>query len=95
MAAPYLGNSFDMGVWHAPNYDDDDNVCGTTCCRAGVACLVAGKSGLDLARETDWDHAADLIYAASYPGRELPDFYTTTGVALADIRERASRASLA
>jgi len=73
---------FDMSTWH----------CGTTYCRGGWAITLAGEAGKDLVRQVSSPAtAATLIYAASRPNKPVPDFFTTTAAAIADIRACAAQ----
>lgn len=66
-----------------------DNLCGTTHCRAGFAVLLAGEAGKALEGEVGPHVAGCLIYAASRPGKPLPDFFCDSSIALTDIRNSA------
>ena len=72
-------NTFDAGAWHSN--------CGTTHCRAGWAIELAGDAGRELERALGSSAAGALIYHASTG--HIPDFYSTTDAAIADIRECA------
>lgn len=69
-----------MREWHT---------CETTHCRAGWAIVLAGPEGMVLEERFGPAVAGALIYAASRPGRPVPDFYTTNYEAMASIREDA------
>ena len=75
----------DMGYIHG----EDDNVCGTTHCRAGSA-IVLHPMGLELERVFGWRLAASVIYLAARRGTTLdgqvPDFNASDEDALADMR---------
>ena len=71
---------FDMTSWHI------ETPCGTTHCRAGWAITLAGDEGKALENKLGSALAGTLIYAASRPGKPVPDFYTGTTEALADIK---------
>jgi len=72
----------DMGDWHG---------CKTTHCRAGWAIHLAGEAGYALETKTSSATAGALIYLASYPGEPVPDFYSTTAAAIADMRARVAQ----
>ncbi|TAK94532.1 pentapeptide repeat-containing protein, partial [Patescibacteria group bacterium] len=73
-----------MSDWH---------MCETTHCRAGWAVHLAGKAGKALEEKFGPAVAGSLIYAASRPGKPIPDFYASTSAAMADIRKCAEEAS--
>jgi uncharacterized protein YjbI with pentapeptide repeats len=75
------GNALDMSKWHT---------CETTHCRAGWAITLAGEAGKALEEELSPVTAGALIYAASRPGKRIPDFYATNEDALADLRACAA-----
>jgi len=75
-AAP---NALDMHTWH----------CGTTHCRAGWAITLAGEEGAKLEAQVGPWMAGALIYVASTGREEIPNFFTSTDAALADIQECA------
>jgi uncharacterized protein YjbI with pentapeptide repeats len=70
------GQSLDMGDWHT---------CSTTHCRAGWAIHLAGDAGYALAWKVGSAVAGTLIYLASRPGKNTPDFYCTNEEAMADL----------
>ena len=70
---------FDMSKWH----------CGTTHCRAGHAIDLAGENGYALEKKFSPSVAGALIYMASCPGKEVPNFNASNEDALADIKRRA------
>jgi hypothetical protein len=73
-------DSLNMSKWHT---------CDTTHCRAGWYVHFAGKAGYELEdRYGPWVAGA-LIYAASCPGRPMPDFFSSTKEAWVSIREDA------
>jgi len=76
------GNALDMPHWHA---------CETTHCRGGWAIALAGADGPRLEEGYGPDIAARLIYTASRPGMDVPDFYCENDEALLDIEECAAR----
>ena len=80
--------AFDMDRWGIT-----DGTCGTTMCRAGHVCSVAGPEGLKLSAEIGVPNAALAIYAASDPdyfGRDgVPYFYCDNETALVDMRRLA------
>src|SRR5882724_1366839 len=82
---------FEMHSWHG---DDEkcnpDHWCETTHCRAGLAIALAGEAGWALERAIGPAAAGALIYAASRPGKPVPQFVTTNEAALADIRACAA-----
>jgi uncharacterized protein YjbI with pentapeptide repeats len=75
------GCSLEMRSWHT---------CETTHCRAGWAITLAGEAGKLLEDRVGSSVAGVLIYAASRPGKPIPDFYTTNDEALADLRACAA-----
>ena len=70
-----------MGQWHS---------CATTHCRAGWAITLAGAGGAALEWALGSAAAGALIYAASRPGKPIPDFYASNEAALADMRAAAA-----
>lgn len=78
---------FNMGGWH-------EN-CGTTHCRAGWAITLAGPEGMMMEKILGSAAAGTLIYAASRPGKPIPDFYASNDDALASIRADAEEAKAA
>ena len=81
LAAIEAGGTLDMGDWHR---------CETTHCRAGWAITLAGEAGAKLEELCGPASAGSLIYAASRPGKNIPDFYASTEDALADLRACAA-----
>ena len=69
-----------MDNWH----------CGTTHCRAGWAVVLTGDVGVALERKIGTAAAGALIYAASRPDKQVPNFYASNADALADLRECAA-----
>jgi hypothetical protein len=76
------GENLDMSDWHT---------CDTTHCRAGWHIHLAGDAGYKFARRHSSDIAGSLIYAASCPGRPIPDFFCTNAEAMASIKEDAAK----
>lgn len=74
------GNELNMGSWHT---------CETTHCRAGWAITLAGAGGAALEFALGSAAAGALIYAASKPGKKIPNFYADNATALEDIRRSA------
>ena len=70
------GGKLNMGDWHS---------CETTHCRAGWAIHLAGLPGKMLEDRVGPGAAGSLIYAASRPGKPIPNFYDRTEDAMADI----------
>lgn len=71
------GCSLEMDDWHK---------CATTHCRAGWAVHLAGEAGYALERQIGPAAAGALIiYAASRPGKPIPNFYADNETAMADI----------
>lgn len=68
----------DMGEWHG--------ACGTAHCVAGFAVAFAGEAGRALERRLDVEFAGALIYWRSMG--YIPDFFTSNGIALANMRRR-------
>ncbi|TVQ34031.1 MAG: pentapeptide repeat-containing protein [Phycisphaeraceae bacterium] len=81
LAAIRDGGELRMSDWHA---------CETTHCRGGWAIHLAGDAGRALEKEYGSGAAAALIYAASRPGKRLPDFYANDEDAMADIEACAA-----
>ncbi len=71
----------DMSTWHR---------CETTHCRAGWAITLAGAGGAALEFAMGSSAAGSLIYAASRPGKRIPDFHDSDEGALADLRAGAA-----
>ena len=86
LAAIEAGGTLDMGDWHT---------CETTHCRAGWAITLAGEAGAKLETQFGPAAAGALIYAASRPGKLIPDFCATDEDALADLRACAAAADAA
>jgi hypothetical protein len=86
LAAIVGGGTLDMGSWHGP----ENNICGTTHCRAGWAIHLAGEKGKDLQERFGEAGAGALIYAKAYPDHRIPNFCDGNERALADIRARAA-----
>ena len=83
-AAVKGGERLCMDVWHYP--------CGTKHCRAGWVVTLAGEAGFELEGKIGTPAAAAAIYMASDPDLEkIPDFYSSTKDALADILACAER----
>lgn len=82
LAAVEAGGKLDMGDWHS---------CATTHCRAGWAITLAGDAGRALEERFGPNVAGALIYAAS-GSHPTPNWFTNNEDAMADLRERASRA---
>ena len=81
LAAIEDGGMLDMEDWHT---------CDTTHCQAGWAVVMAGETGRKLEERLGTNAAAALIYAASRPGKPVPDWYASTANALADLRAGAA-----
>jgi hypothetical protein len=81
LAAIESGGKLNMNKWHT---------CKTTHCRAGWAITIAGDAGAELEKKLGSAGAGALIYAASYPGQSIPNFYANDEDALADIKARAA-----
>ena len=75
------GCELDMSDWHH---------CETSHCRAGWAVVLAGPAGRMLEDRIGSGPAGSLIYAASRPGKPIPDFYCGMDDALADLRKCAA-----
>ena len=70
------GQFLQMDNWHT---------CETTHCRAGWAVVLAGKPGRELEKKIGPANAGTLIYLASRPGKNAPDFYASNEDAMADL----------
>lgn len=70
-------------------HGNDDNVCGTTHCRAGSA-IYLNEVARELEPHFGWVWVASAIYVASHPGKPIPDFHCDEDEALADMRARAA-----
>ena len=81
LAAVENGGNLNMSTWHS---------CETTHCRAGWAITLAGAGGAALEWALGSAAAGALIYAASRPGKPIPNFYDTNEGALADMRAAAA-----
>lgn len=81
LAAVEAGGKLDMTTWHR---------CGTTHCRAGWAITLAGAAGAALEFAMGSAAAGALIYAASRPGKPIPDFYCDNTSAMADLKACAA-----
>ena len=81
LAALESGGKLNMREWHT---------CETTHCRAGWAIALTGEDGKKLERRHGPSGAGALIYAASRPGKTVPDFYCNDEAAMADIRACAA-----
>ena len=68
--------ALDMGTWHQ---------CETTHCRAGWAITLAGEKGRALEASVGSSAAGALIYAASRPGKPVPDFLCGDDTAMESI----------
>ncbi len=84
LAAIEAGGALDMATWHT---------CQTTHCRAGWAITLAGEDGAKLEANIGPAAAGTLIYAASRPGKRVPDFYANNEEALEDLRAGAQEQS--
>jgi uncharacterized protein YjbI with pentapeptide repeats len=80
LAAISGGGSLNMAKWHA---------CDTTHCRAGWAIHLAGAAGYALEKRTTPYLAGRLIYEASRPDRDAPDFFASDEDAMEDLRASA------
>ena len=76
--------TLDMGYWHK---------CETTHCRAGWAITLAGPGGAALEFAFGSAAAGALIYAASRPGKPIPNFYASNEAAMDDMRKAAAEAT--
>ena len=81
LAAIEKGGCLEMGSWH---------MCETTHCRAGWAVTLAGLPGKILEDRIGSGPAGALIYAASRPGKRVPNFFANNDEAMEDIRDGAS-----
>ena len=63
---------------------------GTRYCRAGWAVTLAGPAGSDLVARTGTENAGTLIYAASRPGRPVPDFFAGNEEAWSSLKADAA-----
>ena len=82
-AASAVG-ALDMEVWHL------DGFCGTTHCRAGWVCHLAGEAGRALEDIYGTSAAAAFIYIASDPSiAKIPNWTDTAENALADMQRLA------
>jgi Pentapeptide repeats (8 copies) len=75
------GGSLQMNTWHT---------CETTHCRAGWAVTIAGEKGKLLEAIYGTNAAAALIYAASRPDKQVPDFFASNEAAMASIQADAA-----
>ena len=75
------GQSLQMDDWHT---------CETTHCRAGWAIVLAGEPGRELEKKIGSANAGTLIYLASRPGKNAPDFYASNEAAMADLIDCAA-----
>jgi hypothetical protein len=78
------GTGFDMRDWHGKA------ACGTTHCRAGMAIHLAGEAGYALEKRISAHMAGYLIYRASRPGKECPDFFCSNAQAMESIKADAA-----
>jgi hypothetical protein len=78
--------TLNMSDWHT---------CETTHCRAGWAVHLAGLPGKILEDRIGPAGAGALIYAASRPGKPIPNFYDDNEEAMADIRRCAAESEAA
>ena len=79
------GGKLEMDNWHT---------CETTHCRSGWAIQLAGELGKRLEESVGSNAAGALIFAASYPDQNVPDFYATNEDAMADIERCAMEESV-
>ena len=86
LAAIECGGLLDMSAWHGP----DNNICGTTHCRAGWAVHLAGDAGIALQAKVGPQSAGAMIYRKSRPSQPAPWFFASNDDALADIRKCAA-----
>ena len=84
LAAIEAGGGLNMWEWHT---------CETMHCRAGWAVHLAGDAGYALEAKVGTKIAAVLIYRASRPGQDAPDFSESYDFAMADIRKCAAQQS--
>ena len=75
-ACTAYGCHLHMGTWH---------VCRTTHCRAGWAIYLAREDGKKLEYALGSRNAGALIYAASRPGKKIPNFFAKNEEAMADL----------
>jgi uncharacterized protein YjbI with pentapeptide repeats len=80
LAAISGGGVLDMAEWHT---------CGATHCRAGWAVHLAGAAGYAIETRTTPYLAGRLIYEASRPDRDAPDFFASDEDAMEDLRAAA------
>ena len=89
-AAASAPQALNMGSWHQDGY------CGTTHCRAGWVCVLAGPGGKVLEGIYGTAAAAALIYQASDPKLErVPSWYATNSEALDDMKRLAEAETVA
>ncbi|TAL45443.1 MAG: hypothetical protein EPN91_02195 [Salinibacterium sp.] len=90
LAALKRGAGFDMGSWH-DSWGSDKYSCGSTHCRAGWAVALAGEPGIALEGNLGPELAGALITVASCPELrgKVPDFFSSTHDAMADIKRLA------
>ena len=89
-AAASAPEALNMGSWHQDGY------CGTTHCRAGWVCVLAGPGGKVLEGVYGAAAAAALIYQASDPKLErVPSWYATNSEALDDMKRLAEAETVA
>lgn len=67
--------------------------CETTHCRAGWAVTLAGLPGKMLEERIGPSATGALIYAASRPGKPIPNFFATTEEAMEDMRKCAAESA--
>jgi hypothetical protein len=84
LAAIESGGALEMSSWHT---------CETTHCRAGWAVALAGEGGRVLEDIYGSAAAGALIYAASRPGKPIPNFYAGNEAAMESIKADAADAS--
>jgi hypothetical protein len=80
-------NRLDMDFWHG----EDEQPCGTTHCIAGWAVFIAGEAGMALEDRYDAETAGALIYAASRPGKTIPNFHVQNAAAMRGLKRRAAQ----
>ena len=84
LAAASSDGALNMSSWHENGY------CGTTHCRAGWVCVLAGEGGRVLEGAYGTAAAAALIYQASDPNlKKIPSWYQSNSDALADMKRLA------
>ena len=89
-AAASAPEALNMGSWHQDGY------CGTTHCRAGWVCVLAGPGGKVLEGVYGAAAAAALIYQASDPKLErVPSWYATNSEARDDMKRLAEAEAVA